>query len=65
MGGLFDTPKAVQPPPVPPPPPVPVVQEEAEEFALQEKAGRSGFEQTFLTGSLKPTPTGKKKKLGG
>ena len=51
MGGLLGgTSKAVQPPPVPPPPPVPVVQEEAEEFALQEKAGRSGFEQTFLTG---------------
>ena len=65
MGGLFGgKSKVVQPPPVPPPPPVPVVQEEAEEFALKEKRGRSGFEQTFLTGNLIPKPTGKKKTLG-
>ncbi len=69
MGGFLgiggkSKPKEVQAPPVPPPPPVPVVQEEAEEFALQEKRGRSGFEQTFLTGSLTPKSTGKKKLLG-
>ena len=66
MGGLLDgsKPKEVKPPPVPPPLPIPEVQEEAEEFALKEKKGRSGFEQTFLTGSLKPKPTGKKRKLG-
>ncbi len=65
MGGLFGgKPKPVEAPPLPPPPPVPVVQEEAEEFALKEKVGRSGFEQTFLTGSLTPKPTGKKRTLG-
>ncbi|GAF78492.1 unnamed protein product [marine sediment metagenome] len=65
MGGLLGgKPKEVKPPPVPPPPPVPEVQEEAEEFALKEKRGRSGFEQTFLTGSLTPKTTGKKKRLG-
>ena len=64
MGGLLDKPEPVKAPPVPPPPPVPVVQEEAEEFALKEKVGRSGFEQTFLVGSLAPKSTGKKRKLG-
>ncbi len=66
MGGLFSPPKSepIKAPPVPPPLPIPEVQEEAEEFALKEKVGRSGFEQTFLTGSLTPKSTGKKKTLG-
>lgn len=64
MGGLLDTPKPIAPPPVPPPPPIPEVQEEAEEFALQEKRGRSGRAQTFLTGNLTPRSTGKKTTLG-
>lgn len=65
MGGLLGgKPKTVQAPPVPPPPPVPVVQDEAEEFTAQAIRKRSGFRQTFLTGSLTPKSAGKKKTLG-
>ena len=66
MGGLLggSKPKEVKAPPVPPPPPIPVVSDEAEEFAIKEQRKRSGFEQTFLTGSLTPKPTGKKRTLG-
>lgn len=64
MGGLFSKPKVVKPPPVPPPLPVPVVGEEPEEQVIRESRGRSGFEQTFLTGNLTPKPTGRKRTLG-
>jgi len=64
MGGLVSKPKTVKPPPVPEPPPVPTVQDEAEEFAIREEQRRSGLSKTFLTGNLKPQPTGKKTTLG-
>ncbi len=65
MGGLFGgKPKTIKPPPVPDPPPVPTVTDEAEEFALKEERKRSGIESTFLTGNLRPKPTGKKKRFG-
>jgi hypothetical protein len=57
-------PEEVKPPPVPDPPPVPVKQTEAEEFALKEERGKSGFKSTFLTGNLTPKDTGRKKFLG-
>ena len=64
MGGLLDKPKTVKPPPVPDPPPIPVVSDEAEKFTVQEIRRRSGVRQTFLTGNLRPKPSGKKKTLG-
>ena len=65
MSGLFGgEPKIITPPPVPDPPPVPVVSDEAEEFAIREQRKKSGFQDTFLTGSLTPKPTTKKKLLG-
>ena len=65
MGGLLGGGKTVTPPPVPEPPPVPTVQEEkVEETAIKEQRKRMGFERTFLTGSLTPKSTKKKKFLG-
>ena len=64
MSGAFDEPEKITPPPVPDPPPVPIVQDEAEEFALQEEKKKSGFKSTFLTGNLTPKSTGLKTTLG-
>ena len=65
MGGLLGgKPKKITPPPVPDPSVVPVVSSEAEDFAAREQRKRSGFRQTFLTGSLTPKSTGKKTTLG-
>ena len=56
--------KVVQAPPVPDPPPIPVVSDEAGDLAAKQERKKSGIAQTFLTGSLKPTSTGKKTTLG-
>jgi hypothetical protein len=66
MGSIFGgTPDPIEAPPVPEPAPIPVVQDEAQEFAVQEERARSGISKTFLTGNLSPSSTGKKKKFGG
>ncbi len=65
MGGLIGSkPKKIVPPPVPDPPPIPVVGDEAGDFAAKAQRKRSGFRKTFLTGSLTPKDTNKKRTLG-
>jgi hypothetical protein len=65
MGSIFGgTPDPIEAPPVPEPAPIPVVQDEAQEFAVQEERARSGISKTFLTGNLKPKAAGKKSTLG-
>ncbi len=63
LGGAPDI-EPIKPPPVPDPPPIPVVSDEAGDFAAKEQRRRSGFRQTFLTGSLTPKSTGKKTTFG-
>lgn len=58
-------PKKVKLPPVPAPAPIPDVSEEAPEEAMKKARRRRGFERTIITGSLAPSPTGKKTTLGG
>ena len=62
MGGIFPTPRSVKAPPVSPPPAIPDVGKEPSEFARR-RAPR-GRRETFLTGDLVPSETGKKKVLG-
>lgn len=63
MSGLFSKPK-VPKPVVTPPPAIPQSGTEAEDFAGQSIAKRSGFKKTILTGSLAPPSRGKKQLLG-
>lgn len=62
MGGLFSSPKVTKAPAVQPPVAIPDIGEEPSEFARRRRP--RGRRETFLTGDLVPSETGKKKVLG-
>ena len=63
MGGLFSSPKSVDPPPPPAPPPEPPAASEEAGAQAARRVTKTSRRQTFLTGELTPE-TGRKTTLG-
>ena len=65
MGGIFSKPKKVDAPPAPPiEPPLTIEDTGAGDAERKKIRRRKGRKDTFLTGDLVPSETGKKTKLG-
>jgi hypothetical protein len=65
MSGLFSSMKAPKAPALPAPAAMPQDTGQAGEDESKKIRSQQGYEKQILAGSLAPTPTGKKTKLGG
>jgi hypothetical protein len=64
MGSMFSKPKAVKAPEVPAPAALPQETGQAGDSEAKKVRSQMGYQKQILAGSLTPTPTGKKTKLG-
>ena len=64
MGGIFGGGRRVTPPTVQRVSPPPTVSQESSDWAMRRAQSTSGFQQTILTGDLRPRSTGRRTVLG-